>query len=58
MALSKVQAVALFRRHILHTLPDPTDRPAIREAWGIFTDTLCKGGDISPRQYTAWQNPF
>ena len=31
---------------------------AKREAWGIFTDMLCKEGYITLKQYETWSNPF
>jgi hypothetical protein len=34
------------------------DKPALREEWNNFTDRLCKDGQITPRQYDRWQNPF
>ena len=29
-----------------------------RENWNNFTDSLCKRGKISDRQYNTWSNPF
>ena len=34
------------------------DREAVREAWGIYTDELCKAGEITAKQYETWTNPF
>lgn len=34
------------------------DKPALREAWGIYTDQLCKDGKITMKQYETWSNPF
>ena len=35
-----------------------TDSVAKSEAWGNFTDQLCKEGYITLRQYESWSNPF
>jgi len=29
-----------------------------RENWNNYTDSLCKRGKISNRQYNTWTNPF
>ena len=29
-----------------------------RENWNNFTDSLCKRGEITDRQYNTWTNPF
>jgi hypothetical protein len=34
------------------------DKPAMRYAWGIYTDMLCKEGYISLKQYETWTCPF
>jgi hypothetical protein len=33
------------------------DRPGIRMAWNNFTDSLCKDGRISNKQYQNWTQP-
>jgi hypothetical protein len=33
------------------------DRPARREAWNNWTDSLCKDGIISDWQYENWSQP-
>ena len=35
-----------------------TDSVAKREAWGIFTDELCREGYITMKKYESWSNPF
>ena len=35
-----------------------TDSVAKSEAWGCFTDQLCKEGYITLKQYESWSNPF
>ena len=34
------------------------DKPAMRYAWGLFTDMLCKDGYITLKQYETWTCPF
>ena len=34
------------------------DSIAKRESWNNYTDSLCKAGDISLKQYESWSNPF
>jgi len=33
------------------------DTPAIREAWGMYIDSLCKNGQITMQQYNTWDTP-
>ena len=35
-----------------------TDSAAKSEAWGIFTDELCREGYITMKKYESWSNPF
>lgn len=59
--MTKVEAVAIFRKDwvsaCLRNLRLKTDRVAHNEAWGNFTDSLCKSGQITERQYMTWDNP-
>ena len=34
------------------------DKPALREAWHNYIDSLCKDGEITLQQYENWGNPF
>ena len=34
------------------------DSIAKREAWNVYTDSLCKDGIITEHQYNTWANPF
>ncbi len=34
------------------------DKPAMRFAWGVYTDLLCKEGYITMKQYESWCCPF
>ena len=33
------------------------DKATRRESWGVFTDSLCKDGRITLRQYETWTHP-
>lgn len=54
--LSKNEVERMFWKEVAPTI-DPTDKPALREAWNNYTDTLCKCGLISARQYDQWLHP-
>jgi len=54
--MNKKQAVQEFKENILPFIPS-NDKPAIREAWHNFTDSLCKDGSITSKQYHNWVNP-
>ena len=58
----KQTAVANFK-HLWDDLCEESpqwrgDTIAKRESWNNFTDALCKGGDITLKQYENWSNPF
>lgn len=61
--MTKQQAVQEYREHVLplvkqqHEQDGRRDRGARREAWGVFTDALCKDGRITERQYMTWIGP-
>ena len=62
--LTKKTALAIFRGELAEATRNGTwtyskaDAVARREAWNNFTDSLCKDGMISDRQYDTWSNPF
>lgn len=60
--LTKREALAQFRELWADTLQhEPNwkgDAIAKRESWNNWTDSLCKGGEISNHQYNTWANPF
>ncbi len=62
--MTRAQAIAAWREDILPRIQQAEragtgrpDYPARSEAWGIYTDELCKGGEITPKQYATWQAP-
>jgi hypothetical protein len=50
------QALKTFRRDIASRIPRG-DKPACREAWNNWTDSLHKDGRITSRQYDTWSGP-
>jgi len=34
------------------------DKPALRQSWHNYIDSLCKDGEITLKQYENWGNPF
>ena len=59
--MTKKNALELFTATILPDLEHKfgeDDIIAFREGWNNFTDSLCKDGDITLRQYETWDNPF
>lgn len=58
--MTKRQAVSEFAKALKTDKPNIAlnDKPAIREAWGRYTDILCKGGQISSKQYHTWPSPY
>lgn len=57
--MTKAQVLHEWRRDILSTLGDfgHPDYPLRRESWNVFTDMLCKDGQITERQYNDWTAP-
>lgn len=54
--MTKAQAVKEFNK--THRGMYATDKPALREAWGIYIYGLLRAGEISAKQYDSWDNPF
>lgn len=62
--MNKRQAETLFRQEVFPGIlkaeaknTGHRDKPLRAEAWGVFTDALCKSGHISQRQYETWETP-
>jgi hypothetical protein len=55
--LTKKQVIATFKTEILPAIP-ANDKPAQRMAWNNYTDSLCKDGQITLRQYETWVGPI
>lgn len=60
---TKAEALAEWRSACLPSVVDTyeadgvPDYPARRESWSVFTDSLCKAGEISLKQYESWCSP-
>ena len=54
--MNKKQAEEIFKIEILPFFKND-DKPAKREAWHNFTDSLCRDGQITMKQYESWLNP-
>jgi hypothetical protein len=63
MKMTKADVVREFRAEVLPLVRSQyeqdgiPDYPARCEAWGEFTDSLCKDRQITPRQYSTWAAP-
>lgn len=62
MRLTKKQALETFKSVLKENQESYNliikDRTALREAWNNYTDSLCKDGMITERQYETWTNPY
>lgn len=62
--LTKREAVSIFKEQLRervasgHWTYRAGDVPAHRKAWNNFTDSLCKDGIITEKQYETWTNPY
>lgn len=62
--MTKVTALAFFKSLLIDLKEQgfwpygEGDKVALREAWNNYTDSLCKDGMITERQYETWTNPF
>ena len=54
--LTKVQVEKMFKEEVYPHL-NKNDKPSIRYEWSVFTDGLCKDGNISEKQYDTWTLP-
>lgn len=55
--MTKAQALKIFKSEY-NLSAFKFDRVALREAWGIYIDRLCKDRRITIEQYNNWTNPF
>lgn len=59
--MTKAQALKIFKSEYSTAYwrsAFTLDRVALREAWGIYIDRLCKDRRITIEQYNNWSNPF
>jgi ferric-dicitrate binding protein FerR (iron transport regulator) len=58
--MTKAQALRRFRQEVAPSVVaryGTRDKPACREAWNNWTDSLHKNGEITARQYDRWLGP-
>jgi hypothetical protein len=58
--VTKTQALKRFQREVAPSVVaryGKSDKPACREAWNNWTDSLHKDGEITSRQYETWSGP-
>jgi len=55
MALTKKEVLRMFRKSFTISRTDSTMN---RENFANFTDSLCKNGEITLKEYENWSNPF
>ncbi len=61
--MTKAEALAEWRSAYLPSVRDCYERdgipdfPARSESWSEFTDSLCKAGEITLKQYESWMAP-
>jgi hypothetical protein len=60
--VTKAEALWEFRRYWRQAVRENAvwrgDLIRCAEAWNCYTDSLCKDGQITLRQYESWTNPF
>lgn len=59
--MTKKEALTDFKRDIYPLIIKSygvKDKVALAEAWNNYTDSLCKEGLITQKQYNNWENPF
>jgi hypothetical protein len=58
--MNRPQALKRFKRDVAPSVVaryGKRDKPACREAWNDWTDSLYKNGEITQRQYNTWIGP-
>ena len=61
MKLTEEQVNNTFEQEILPSVIaqyGKNDKPAVRQAWNDYTDSLCKDGQITQEEYDIWVSPF
>jgi len=55
MTLTKKEVLRMFRESFTIS---KTDSIMNRLEWSYYTDSLCKDGKITLKQYENWSNPY
>lgn len=56
--MTKKTALSIFLSEVPNYPYLQNDKIALREAWNVYTDNLCKNRRITEKQYNNWANPF
>jgi hypothetical protein len=59
--MTKKEAVRRFKDYVLphvYNLYGKKDKPAVRQSWCEFVDSLERDRYITPKQAFTWDNPF
>lgn len=61
--MTKAEVVKIFKESVLPGIKESyeqdgvRDMPARQQAWNDFTDSLCKEGRVTLKQYETWTHP-
>jgi hypothetical protein len=59
--MTKAEAKRQFEAYVLPRVEEqysPTDKPAIRQAWNEWVDSLARDGRITEKQAFSWTSPY
>lgn len=56
--MTKVTAVKIFQSLYADLYINRVDYWTAQQEWAIFTDSLCRRGKITQRQFSNWLTPF
>lgn len=59
--MTKKEVLAQFKSSVLPAVISEygdKDKPARDQAWNDYTDSLCKSGVITVKQYDSWSHPY
>ena len=56
--VTKEEAVREFKTFYAHLYINKVDYWEAQQQWSFFTDSLCREGRITLKQYQSWSTPF
>lgn len=56
--MTKAQAYKMFREIYSYLWEENADYWSAQEMWSFFTDSLCRDGVITQKQFATWSTPF
>ena len=56
--MTKAQAYKMFREIYSYLWEEGADYWSAQEMWSFFTDSLCRDGAITQKQFATWSTPF